>query len=211
MTAGVRVTPERWNDLWRRVGAATEPGPIFAALAERYGEPHRAYHTLAHVARCLWEFDHARLLADHADEVELALWFHDAIYDPHAADNEVRSAAWAVRFLEQGGVAHETRERVAELINATDHRASPAPGDTALVVDVDLTILGAPEEEFDAYERQIRREYAFLPEDAFRAGRRGVLERLLARPRLYTTALFHARYETAARANLARSLARLMP
>lgn len=203
------LMPERWRDLWRRVGAATDPAPIFAALAERYGEPHRAYHTLAHVARCLWELDHARLLAERADEVELALWFHDAIYDPHASDNEARSAAWAARWLDAGGVAAESVARVAALIQATDHRASPPPGDASLVVDVDLTILGAPEEEFDAYERQIRREYAFLPEPAFRAGRRGVLERFLARPRLYATPLFHARYEQAARANLARSLARL--
>ena len=204
------MTPERWIVLWKRLGARSGPESIFESVAERYSEPHRAYHTLAHVARCLWELDRSRELAERAEEVELALWLHDVIYDPHAADNEERSAAFAGKLMHEGGLPEDLRGRVAALIRATDHHEEPAPkGDAALVVDIDLSVLGAPPAEFDLYERQVRQEYRHLADDAFRRGRRAFLERFLARPSLYRTETFRLRYEDAARANVARSVERL--
>lgn len=203
------ATPERWIALWKRLGARSGPEAIFQSVAERYSEPHRAYHTLAHVAKCLWEFDRVRAEAERPDEVELALWLHDVVYDPHASDNEAQSAAFATRLLLEGGVPARVRERVASMIQATDHHSPPPPGDGALVVDIDLAILGAPPDEYDEFERRIRREYAWVPEPAFRAGRRAVLAGFLERDRIYRTPALAERYERLARLNLARAVERL--
>jgi predicted metal-dependent HD superfamily phosphohydrolase len=203
------ATPERWIGLWKRLGARSGPEAIFHTLAEHYSEPHRAYHTLAHVAKCLWEFDRLRDAAERPDEVEVALWLHDVVYDPRATDNEAQSAALATRLLLEGGVPTQVRERVATMIQATDHRAVPPPGDGALVVDIDLAILGAPADEFDEFERRIRREYDWVPGPAFRAGRRAVLTDFLEREQIYRTPALAGRYERPARENLARALERL--
>ena len=95
---------------------------IFSALKEAYTHPARYYHTARHIADCLTLFQDARHLATRPAEVEVALWFHDAVYDTRRQDNEERSAKWAIRFLEQAGVPPVIRHRVAGLIMATkDH------------------------------------------------------------------------------------------
>jgi predicted metal-dependent HD superfamily phosphohydrolase len=151
----------------------------------------------------------ARALAERPAEVELALWFHDAIYDTRAADSEERSAAWARASLARADAEPAVAERVAALVLATEHAVHVARGDAALLVDVDLSILGAAPARFDEYEAQVRREYAWVPEPGFRAARAEILAGFLARPRIFTTEHFFGRLETPARANLARSLARL--
>jgi predicted metal-dependent HD superfamily phosphohydrolase len=78
-----------------------------------------------------------------------------------------------------------------------------------VLVDVDLSILGATQSRFDEYERQVREEYGWVPEPIYRRKRREILESFLGRPAIYNTARFIGRYEQQARANLARSLARL--
>jgi predicted metal-dependent HD superfamily phosphohydrolase len=175
---------------------------LFDELAARYAEPHRHYHTLRHIDDCLREAD----AVPHGDAVELALWFHDAIYDTQSHDNEERSAEWASRELAAAGVdgAH-----VAALILATKHNAIPDSPDAALVVDADLSILGSDPARFDEYERDVRAEYAWVPEAIFKRERAKVLRSFLDRPSIYTTAAFRARLESRARENLQRSLNRL--
>jgi predicted metal-dependent HD superfamily phosphohydrolase len=180
-----------------------------ARLLACYAEPHRAYHTALHVRECLEWLDAARGIAERPAEVEVALWFHDAIYDPRASDSEARSAAWAERAVREAGAAAAVAARIGALVLATRHDAAPGGADAALLVDVDLAILGAPAPRFDAYETQIRSEYDFVAEAPYRVARSTVLNGFLARARIYATDWFHARLEAAARANLARSLARL--
>ncbi len=199
------ISRERWGAPWRELGLAT-PAPVFDELLARYSEPHRHYHNLTHIADCLAHFDHARELCEHAAEVELALWFHDAIYDTHAKDNEAQSAAWAVRVLSDAGTAQAVRERVHALIMATCHTAAPDTPDACTLVDIDLSILGAVPGRFDAYENEIRAEYAWVPGFLFRATRRKILREFLARPSIYSTGKFKQSLESNARANLARSL-----
>jgi predicted metal-dependent HD superfamily phosphohydrolase len=157
--------------------------------------------------------DGARHLAQRPDEVEAALWLHDVVYDPHARDNEAQSARWAMDRLQAAGVPVERAQYVGDLILATRHdEASPrsnALPDAVLVADIDLAILGAKREQYDRYEVQIRQEYDWVPEDAFREGRADVLRRFLQRATIFQTALFQARYEDRARANLRRSLRQL--
>ncbi len=200
--------PERWAATWARVGGAAPEG-LLAALAARHAEPHRHYHSLEHLRECFAGLDASAHLAERSAEVELALWFHDAIYDPRAHDNEEQSARWAERSLLEGGVGREIAGRVRDLVLATRHDAAPAGADATLLVDIDLSILGAPPARFDAYEVQVRQEYAWVDEGAFREGRARILRAFLGRPAIYGTAWFAERLEVAARENLRRSLQRL--
>jgi predicted metal-dependent HD superfamily phosphohydrolase len=179
------------------------------ALEARWREPHRHYHTMQHLDECLARFATVRSEAVRPDEVEAALWLHDAIYDPHAADNEERSAALAGEMLAAGGVGEAAIERVREMILATRHDMRPPPGDIALVCDIDLAILGESDARFAEYERQVRAEYAWVPAPIYRIRRRAILHGLLARTQLFITPSLRERFEAAARANLTRALARL--
>ncbi|MDF2467560.1 MAG: hypothetical protein K0Q43_5795 [Ramlibacter sp.] len=137
------------------------------------------------------------------------MWFHDAFYDPKRDDNEGRSAQWARDSVLEAGLPAGIADRLHALVLATRHEAVPEDADAQLLVDVDLAILGSDPARFDESDEQIRLEYAHVPEDKYRAGRRRVLGEFLARPRLYSTDYFYSRYERQARENLSRTLARL--
>ena len=193
-----------WQRAWTGIGAVGEGGTLFAQLMAAYAEPQRHYHTQQHLGECLSAFDAARALAERPDEVELALWFHDAIYDIKAHDNEQRSADWARDALRDAGVAAEAAQRVHALVMATRHTAVPSGRDEQLLVDIDLSILGAERARFDEYEQQIRKEYAYVPGFLFRRKRREILKGFLDRPAIYSTPYFHDRLEDRARNNLRR-------
>jgi predicted metal-dependent HD superfamily phosphohydrolase len=199
----------RWRATWHGLGVASADEDLYRVLADRYAEPHRHYHTMQHLDECFARLDEARDLAEHIHEVELALWFHDVVYATRNQDNEEQSAAWARTAVGAAGLADAVGERVRALILATKHDAEPTTADAALLIDVDLAILGAPPERFDKYERQVGEEYSWVPGFMFRRKRREILEAFLARPRVYNTERFRARYESTARANLARSIAQL--
>ena len=214
---------------WRR--ALPPDAPREAArralddLVARYGEPHRAYHTLAHVRQVLDDVD--ALVAADADAdagadpgadadadagadpvaIRLAAWYHDAVYDPRAAHgaNEAASAHLATAALPGLGVPPERVARVAALVLATTDHVADTP-DAAVLVDADLAILAAPPGAYATYARAVRAEYAWLDDDAWRSGRASVLTRLLAREPIYTTAVMRHRGETTARANLRAEL-----
>jgi predicted metal-dependent HD superfamily phosphohydrolase len=197
---------DEWKRIWSELGARTLNGGLMNQLVAAYSEPHRKYHTLAHLRDCLAHFDAARPLARRPAEVELALWFHDAVHDPRRDDSEERSAGWAHASVLASGCAADTADRVRDLVLATQHhRASDQP-DTRLLVDVDLTILGTSYSRFDEYEGQVREEYAHLDDAAWREGRARVLRAFLDRPRIYQLDVFHDVYEQRARENLQRSL-----
>lgn len=195
----------RFEGALRGSGALRPGGAVFEELVARYGEPHRHYHTLDHVAACLGWLERFVDLAERPHEVALALWFHDAIYDPRARDNEARSAALARTRLEALGLSLEARERIAtHVLSTRDHDATS--GDAALVVDLDLTILGASPSAFHAFEEAIRREYAHVPGPLFRFGRRRLLKGFLERSPLYRVPELAAELEAPAWANLARRI-----
>lgn len=199
----------RWLKFWTGAGAAGDPGPEWRSLSARYEESHRAYHTLRHVGHCLDEFESARGLAADPVAVEMALWYHDAVYDPRAKDNEERSAELATRAAATMGLPPAFGARVAGLILVSTHRAPAVDSDPQLFADIDLSILGQPAGVFDEYERQVRVEYAWVAEPFFRAGRSAILASFLERPSIYGTGFFRKKYEATARQNLSRSIARL--
>lgn len=200
--------PDSWRRACAAIGVAADPA-LGERLMQCYAEPHRGYHTLQHLGECIATFETVADQAVHAGEVEIALWFHDAIYDVHATDNEERSARWAAEYLSAAGAARENSDRVHAMVLATRHAALPDTPDAQLLVDIDLSILGASPGRFDEYETQVRREYAWVPEDLFRRKRAEVLNQFLLRPAIYATPGLHARLEAAARANLQRSIAAL--
>lgn len=183
-----------------------DPESLYRELASLYSQPHRHYHNLHHIAECLAEFDSARHLASQPVGVELAIWFHDAIYDTRAQDNEERSAELARQRIADTGGSAELREAVAALVMATKTHEPSVHPDAPLVVDVDLSILGQSKVRFLEYEAQIRHEYAWVPAETFAAKRAEILERFLARKRIYSTDHFFAKYEQRARANLQNSI-----
>jgi len=199
----------RFQELWKRLDAAADAQGIYSRLMAAYAEPHRAYHTAEHIADCLAQLDAAPRTPADRTLVEAAIWFHDVVYDPRAADNEAESAAWATYILSGAGVALPTIEAIRRLILLTRH-VEPARDSTGgLLCDIDLSILGRSAAEFDEFERRIRAEYDWVPDREYREGRARVLSRLLGWDPLYQTGYFRRRYETPARNNLAAAIARL--
>ena len=186
-------------------GVADQP-EMFERIIRGYGEPHRHYHTAAHIDACLSEFDSVRSLARYGPEVEAALWFHDVIYDTRASDNELQSAEMASRFLASSGASSSSCDRVYSHILATAHKGKPVDDDARLVVDIDLSILGQDELVYDQFERSVRKEYKWVPWFLFRRKRIEILRAFLARDFIYTTEPFRQRYESAARSNLERAI-----
>ena len=200
---------ESWQSLWHDLGVTNPDLTLLQALLQRYSEPHRRYHTLQHLDACFANFAAVREQATHPAEVELALWFHDAVYEIQLAGNEQLSADWARNALLAAGGVPAAAQRVHALVLSTCHHAMPETPDEAILLDVDLAILGAPPAQFDEYEAQVRAEYAMVAQPQFRSGRRRILQQFLARERLFHTAHFYASHEPPARINLRRSIAQL--
>ncbi|MET9885076.1 hypothetical protein ABZZ20_18465 [Streptomyces sp. NPDC006430] len=202
----------RWHVTASAAGAATDrdPAPYADRLLAAWAEPQRRYHTTAHLADVLARID---LLAPHAADpaaVELAAWFHDAVYRPDRSENEERSAALAERALPELGIDAVRTSEVARLVRLTVTH-DPAPGDTngEVLCDADLAVLAGDPDAYAAYVAAVRAEYGFVPEAAFRTGRAAVLRQLLALPRLFRTPHGSAHWEAPARRNLAAELADL--
>lgn len=199
-----------WVRTARAVGAAGELAEAGARLVVAYGEPHRRYHDLRHLEAVLRTVDELAVHAVDHDLVRLAAWFHDAVYDPAATDNEARSAALAERELAALGVRAATTERVAQLVRLTaTHQVPVGDGDAAVLCDADLAVLGGTSAQYARYAAAVRAEYAAVPPERFATGRAAVLGALLERPALFTTPTARARLEPRARANMSAELVRL--
>ena len=193
-----------WTDLARRVGIAEGMGKaIFQDLSRRYSEPGRAYHNLDHIGAMLDTVTDLGYMVHNDVALRLAVWFHDAVYDSRRGDNEEQSGMYAAEVLGQAGASLPLLPAVERLILVTKtHQASLRHTDCQILLDADLAILGASISDYDRYARAIREEYAWVPEQDYRAGRRRVLEGFLERERLFYTPPLFERLETPARANL---------
>lgn len=187
------------------------PAGLLAEARAAHAAPPRAYHGWPHVERVLAIA--GELAWERPREIALAILFHDAVYVAGAADNEARSAALARDAIARWGVDADA-DRVAALIELTARHGALAPDDVdaeaARFLDCDTAVLGAEAGEFDAYDAGIAAEWAsVVAPDAYRAGRRAFLERLLARPRIFLSEELHSRLDARARENLGRAIARL--
>jgi predicted metal-dependent HD superfamily phosphohydrolase len=200
------VTFERFGTACTVVGVVPETSE-YRRLRRAWSGMGRYYHTLTHLGACLREFDGAASLAERPAEVELALWYHDAVYRTWRKDNETQSADWVARALRAAPI--DSAERVRQMVLATAHVDEEFGGDTALVLDVDLAILGRSPDVYAQFERAIRREYWWVPRKRYVAGRARLLARFLERSTIYQHDLFYQRYETQARINIAAALEQL--
>jgi predicted metal-dependent HD superfamily phosphohydrolase len=189
-------------------------------IAEHDG-PGRHYHTRAHLEDVLAKLDWAKTaLTESAelppgdrttlfDTIELALWYHDLVYDAKAKDNEAQSRDLFLTHAGYFRLPEPLRDNVARLIDITARHHDAVALDERILADCDLAILGAPPDEFARYDANIRREYAHVPAAAYKIGRRKVLTAFLGQPHIYKTRAFQMAYEAKARANLTAATAPL--
>ena len=199
----------RWNALVSPLMPDTARcAKMYQQLVAAYDGPGRYYHNLRHVQTLLATVDEYAELVEDRPVVELAVWFHDAVYNYLSSENETRSAELARQFLAHSTLSTERQARVAYLIECTaQHAATHAPApDLDFFLDADLRVLGAEPADYTEDARQIRQEYRLVPAVLYRRGRRKVLEQLLNTPELYRTTEFQQRFEAAARRNLRAEL-----
>lgn len=208
----------RFITLWQDLGL---PHPDLAAVADaliaRYSAPERAYHNKDHLEDVLQKCDWAQKALALSGEledltpaarsrlfktVELALWYHDAIYDAKAADNEAQSRDLLLADARRFRLPDDIAADAARLIDITAHHMKAATLDEKVISDCDLAILGADRAGFAAYDAAIRREYAHVPARLYKIGRRKVLRHFLDQPAIFKTRAFAETYEARARNNL---------
>jgi predicted metal-dependent HD superfamily phosphohydrolase len=176
------------------------------ALIAAYSAPGRHYHNLAHIRDCLVKLAHVDGLSDaERDTLSEVIWWHDVVYDPTRSDNEELSAQ-----LAEVHVGPDIAREVGRLIRLTKtHAVDPGDRLGAILISIDLSILGAEPARYDAYSAAIRQEYAHVPDGDYRAGRARVLKQFAARPFIFPDAGFAEANDRQARENLARELASL--
>ncbi|MER6328867.1 hypothetical protein ABT298_05925 [Streptomyces sp. NPDC001034] len=208
----LRLRFARALDAARSPEGGPDPAPYADNLLARWREPQRRYHTLAHLTAVLDHVDALQEYAADPDVVRLAAWFHDAVYLPERSENEERSARLAERALPEAGVPGAKTREVARLVRLTvTHDPADDDRDGQVLCDADLAILAAPPSAYAAYTAEVREEYHFVPNDAFRQGRCAVLRQLVALPGLFHTPYGREHWEATARYNLAAELEMLSP
>lgn len=194
----------RWHKLM--TGLAVEEAlneELFQELVSHYSDGSRYYHDLGHIANILDAIEKLECLAHDGEAVQLAGWYHDIIYDVKVKDNEIRSADAAGVALRRMGISAVRIEAIQKMIRYTDVTLTPPDDvDCHILLDSDLAKLASAVEEYFENSRAIRREFAFIPEAAYRRGRREVLAMFLDRERIYQTEIMYNRCETKARRNI---------
>jgi predicted metal-dependent HD superfamily phosphohydrolase len=187
----------------------SDPGRIFEQLLANYNAKGRYYHTSKHVSDCLMSLRDNVRLATKISEIEVAIWFHDAIYDTHRKDNEELSAVWATNYLSSTGVEGKVVERINNMILCTKTHDADTD-DACLMLDIDLGILGSQPDVFEQYDKAVRQEYYWVPEVDYRCARAMVLQSFLNRDVIYKTPEIYKRLEKQARLNLQHKLEDLL-
>ena len=197
-----------WESLMSNLGfsASTE---TYSELKLRHQEKHRKYHNVAHIESVLSEFSNSRHIAENPNSIELALWFHDAIYNTFSKSNEKDSADLAVSFISKNSDNKELQQTVHSLIMATEHNFVPTLNDQRLMVDIDLSILGSGESQYAEFEAAIRKEYKYVPSFLFKKKRIELLQYFLNRESIYSHQHYVDSLEKQARLNIKNAITKL--
>jgi predicted metal-dependent HD superfamily phosphohydrolase len=203
---------ELWDRLMDSLGVAEKKRRMhaFAQLVASYSESHRYWHNLDHVESLL---AHVKLPQHHLNDdlasVELAVWYHDAVYDPRSTENEIRSAQVAMDSLRELKINEDRIARVCALVLMTkDHQAPQDDRAAQIFLDADMSILGTNPILYAEYADDIRKEYAWVPDKEYCLGRREVLRDFSKRSAIFQTEWFK-QWESAVRTNLAAEIARI--
>lgn len=200
---------KRWMTLFQPYASEPWRQNTLSDLLEHYQEPHRHYHNLQHIQECLAQLESVFSWLEDPVAVEIALWFHDAIYDPKAHDNELQSSKYASECLQQTALPQTMIDQVVYFILLTQHPAQPCTRDEQFLIDIDLSILGATHSRFAAYEKAIRQEYQHVPLLLYRLARHKLLRQFVEAERLFNTDYFHQKYAEQAHINLTWALKEL--
>ena len=192
------VESEKVNNLWQDI-------------AIRYNEAQRAYHSLQHIEQLFRQFEQIKHVLNEPHIIALALFYHDVIYAPTRADNELKSAEYAVEALRPYFSAAQCQYIYALIMMTANHKLAECSNaqknfDAAYLLDMDLSILGASWSEYQQYAQAIRQEYAHVLNADYCNGRIAVLKGLLAHPTLYLTDYYHSQLENQARQNIEREI-----
>ncbi len=201
------MTLGRWKKLMDSFGFA-ENEAAYNSILNQYSEAYRAYHNAEHISDCLEKLDMFGEALENRNVIELAIWFHDIVYNPYGKHNELKSARAAADFLKRNSSDEALIQRVSGLILATQHTATTTSEEEKIITDIDLSILGAPSEAYDRYSDNIRKEYKRIPALIFRKKRKEVLKQFLDRKPLFQKPLFQEKFEQKARDNINRELQR---
>jgi predicted metal-dependent HD superfamily phosphohydrolase len=183
---------------------------LFDSIVEYYSAKNRVYHNLSHIQSLLALSETLLDKIQNREAFYFAIWYHDVIYDAKRSDNEEKSAEFAVEALASLGVPEQTIAVVREMILATKHHSGAGLSwDMKAFLDLDTSILGAPEEIYEEYSRAIRKEYSWVPDFLYRKGRKKVLNDFLERERIYHTEEIASKYELQARHNIAEEVSAL--
>ena len=184
---------------------------LWQDIAARYNEPQRAHHTLKHIQQLFEQFDQIKDKLYEPHIIALALYYHDVTYDPRRSDNELKSAEYAVEALSHYLSAEQCQHIYALIMMTATHQPhkladEDKSSDAAYLLDMDLSILGAPWSEYQQYAQAVRQEYAHVTKVNYRVGRITVLQKLLTHTTLYLTDYYHSRLEEQARDNIKREI-----
>ncbi|MFK3916982.1 hypothetical protein [Psychrobacter sp. NPDC078501] len=188
---------------------------LWQDIVTRYGEPQRAYHTLNHIQQLLIQLESIKHHLAEPHIIALALYYHDVIYEPTRSDNELQSAELATDALSPYLSTEQCQQIYALIMMTANHQIdvlidSEKYNDAAYLLDMDLSILGAPRSAYEQYAKAIRQEYKHVADDSYRDGRTAVLQGLLVHPKLYLTDHYYNQLETQARANIKLELTSLV-
>jgi predicted metal-dependent HD superfamily phosphohydrolase len=196
----------RFIDLWSRnliQGADNHGAQIHQLLINAYNEEQRVYHTLQHIEDCLKLFDEIKSQLQNPDAVELAIWFHDVIYQINSSDNEELSADLFMNMSEDV-LEPAMRHQIYQHIIATLHNGSEMlDHDTRYMVDIDLSSFGLPWDQFIQNSREVREEMSHIPDEVFYPKQCAFQKSLLKHGRFYQTDYFFKNYEQSALNNIA--------
>ncbi|MBI3072563.1 MAG: hypothetical protein HYY84_10655 [Deltaproteobacteria bacterium] len=195
-------------------GNAGAGDPVFERLRSAWGGSDRRYHNVEHLTDCLAELDAARDEIDSSvrDRMELALWYHDAVYIPRASDSEERSARLLLEDATALAIPSGVATEAARLVRATAHLSKssgagePSAADEDLVIDIDFAILGQDVLRFLEFEFAVEEEYRGIPGLVYFFKRGRFLASLLGTTPVYRTERFRALYEHRARDNISALL-----
>lgn len=195
----------QWLDLMTRL-KFEDNLVTYTKLQNSYNEKHRHYHNNKHIEATLKHLENAKGLAEDYEAIEIAIWFHDAIYKIFSSSNESDSANWAAKFLKENNASDDLIKKIHKLIMATLHNATSIDNDEQLLVDIDLSILGSSPEVYSEFEKQVRKEYRLIPDFIYKRKRKEVLNSFLERKRIYSHNYFFNLLESNAKNNLKNAI-----
>ncbi|WP_299942706.1 hypothetical protein [uncultured Microbulbifer sp.] len=195
----------KWLELMERLGFDSNI-ETYLKLQSHYDKKHRHYHNSSHINATLKNLEQVKHLANDYNALEIALWFHDAIYKVFSSGNELNSANWASQFLKINKAQDNFIENVHRLIMATLHNTVFYDNDERLIVDIDLSILGSHGELYNKFELWVGREYKLIPGFIYKKKRKKILEGFLARKRIYSHEYFFEKFEESARKNIRNTI-----